>query len=599
AGVRQRAGRAGRFAGARLPHADRRRRPERRGRLGRALAGGHGRLPAGRHPLVRGGAALRLAAAGRDLQDVAVAGFLHPPDAAPVPAHRRAGAAGLQVPAGCGGPVHRHGGADGHRLPSLPAVRPGGLPHLGRLGPAAGRPVPQRRQRRPGDPRHVRRDGPGRAGGGAGAVHPGALPAAQDPAAQPARHSAPVGGRTDAMAPGRPQRAGLRRAARGAARRTTHPGRDRRGPEGPPARAGRQGAGFRHRRLLRLPQRGIGRATGVAAAGRRLSQYLGPARRIRGLGRAQAARARARRIIPASARDLGGRPRQGERHAVVVLGRRRYRRLLRRSPGSGWRGRDLPGAPRARRADPRARPAHPEPAGRRHAAPQARHAADPAGQLRRGGAQLQGLRPGQLDRCHPPRSRCEHRRAAHHERRAAVRPAGPRVRTPPRAGRPVPDQRHARPRRRGGAPGQARQHRLRRTRGPGPQRALRGAGAGAGRGRVLQPPERRDLPGHLGKIRVPDHAGGRHLHDARLRGADRLHRRRPGHPAHAAAGIAGGGRRLRPRGSPRGRRIGAQDPHRSVPAHDRLDVPRPAPGPAGRGRPHRGRHAAPGPHPGR
>ncbi|KAG0732207.1 hypothetical protein G6F68_015602 [Rhizopus microsporus] len=48
--------------------------------------------------------------------------FLHPPDAAPVPAHWRAGAAGVQVPARRGCAVHRHGGPDGHRLPPLPAL---------------------------------------------------------------------------------------------------------------------------------------------------------------------------------------------------------------------------------------------------------------------------------------------------------------------------------------------------------------------------------------------------------------------------------------------------------------------------------------------
>ncbi|KAG1310830.1 hypothetical protein G6F63_016349 [Rhizopus arrhizus] len=87
-----------------------------------AVVGGHRGLPLGRLPLVCCRPPLRRAPAGRDLQDVAVAGFLHPPDAAPVPAHWRAGAAGVQVPARRGGAVHRHGGPDGHRLPPLPAL---------------------------------------------------------------------------------------------------------------------------------------------------------------------------------------------------------------------------------------------------------------------------------------------------------------------------------------------------------------------------------------------------------------------------------------------------------------------------------------------
>ena len=56
------------------------------GRLAGAVDRGHAGLPAGRQPLVPGGPALRFAPAGRGLQAVALAGFLHPPDAAAVPA---------------------------------------------------------------------------------------------------------------------------------------------------------------------------------------------------------------------------------------------------------------------------------------------------------------------------------------------------------------------------------------------------------------------------------------------------------------------------------------------------------------------------------
>ena len=87
-GVRERPDRTGRPARARLSHADRRRRAGRHGRLAGAVDRGHAGLPAGRQPLVPGGPALRFAPAWRGLQAVAVAGFLHPPDAAAVPARR-------------------------------------------------------------------------------------------------------------------------------------------------------------------------------------------------------------------------------------------------------------------------------------------------------------------------------------------------------------------------------------------------------------------------------------------------------------------------------------------------------------------------------
>ena len=84
---------------------------------GGGLAGvdrGHAGLPAGRQPLVPGGPALRFAPAGRGLQAVALAGFLHPPDAAAVPAS--ACARCWCVPAGRGRAVHRHGRPDGTGL---------------------------------------------------------------------------------------------------------------------------------------------------------------------------------------------------------------------------------------------------------------------------------------------------------------------------------------------------------------------------------------------------------------------------------------------------------------------------------------------------
>ena len=55
------------------------------------------------------------------------------------------------------------------------------------------------------------------------------------------------------------------------------------------AAAGGGRAGRRHRGLLRLPQRGLGRDAGPAAARRRLSPHLGAARRLRGLGAPRAA----------------------------------------------------------------------------------------------------------------------------------------------------------------------------------------------------------------------------------------------------------------------------------------------------------------------
>ena len=55
------------------------------------------------------------------------------------------------------------------------------------------------------------------------------------------------------------------------------------------AAAGGGRAGCRHRGLLRLPQRGLGRDAGPAAARRRLSPHLGAARWLRGLGAPRAA----------------------------------------------------------------------------------------------------------------------------------------------------------------------------------------------------------------------------------------------------------------------------------------------------------------------
>ena len=60
-----------------------------------------------------------------------------------------------------------------------------------------------------------------------------------------------------------------------------------------------------------------------------------------------------------------------------------------------------------------------------------------------------------------------------------------------------------------------------------------------------QSPERQHPPGRVGKVRIPDHAGGRHLPDARAGGPDRRHRRRRRHPARPAARIAGRGGRVR------------------------------------------------------
>ena len=128
----------------------------------------------------------------------------------------------------------------------------------------------------------------------------------------------------------------------------------------------------------------------------------------------------------------------------------------------------------------------------------------------------------------------------------------------------------------------------------GPARSARcEALAGSSWRRIQQSPERQHPPGRVGKVRIPDHAGGRHLPDARAGGPDRRHRRRRRHPARPAARIAGRGGRVRACGAARGRRLGAEDPDRHQPAHDRVHVPRPEPGLAGRSRPHRRRHGAP------
>ena len=63
-----------------------------------------------------------------------------------------------------------------------------------------------------------------------------------------------VGRRADALASGRPPGAGVRRAARGPARRPAHSRRHRGGPARAAAAAGGGRAGRRHRGLLRLPQ---------------------------------------------------------------------------------------------------------------------------------------------------------------------------------------------------------------------------------------------------------------------------------------------------------------------------------------------------------
>lgn len=70
-----------------------------------------------------------------------------------------------------------------------------------------------------------------------------------------------------------------------------------------------------------LPQRGLGRDAGRAPARRRLSQHLGAARRLRGLGAARAPGLTACRGRAAPVRAMGAR-------AVSALARRRHGRIM-------------------------------------------------------------------------------------------------------------------------------------------------------------------------------------------------------------------------------------------------------------------------------
>ena len=253
-------------------------------------------------------------------------------------------------------------------------------------------------------------------------------------------------------------------------------------------------------------------------------------------------------------------------------------------------GADVTFLVRERARPARRRVAHPQPAGRRRGA-----AKLATSQTLDGAYDVVVLSCKAYDRPAPSRRSARrgagHGGAAHHERRAAIRGAGPRVRGAARVGRAVPDQRHPGAGRRGRAPGKVRQHRVRRTRrrhaAPAARRWRRpwlAATSSRLSDNIHQDVWEKYvflttlaagtclMRGPVGRIAATD--DGADILRALLR------------ESQAVAAASG-------HGAARGRRLGAEDPDRHQPAHDRVHVPRPEPGLAGRSRPHRRRHGAP------